>query len=1076
MTRADLDYLIEGIVSGLGGRGGLGASSSSSSYGRSGISVEDFKREDSRHKDRMSEMEERNYGEINKYLKEKKRLQEKINESQQAQLKIQEKLNSEYSDGEELLERIQNGTASDEDKERAEEMLQLQREKNKALEDEYAIQQKLNNSNFFGSAVRQISGVINGIKSIARGMENLMTPWTKIDAAASKYVKTLGMTKSAMDELSKRTLYNVSNRQIAQKYGGILPSDIIEAQIDYIKGAGRKISINEDEQESIAALKFIGGNSAIDFAAQLERFGVSLKGAEKHYGRMFSTASKQGINLEKYTENVAKNIKIAQNYTIKNGLKGLEEMAKKATVMKMDMQQVANFADKVMTVEGAIDVASRLQVLGGSFAEMADPIGLMHDAMYDMEGLSDRIITMISNKGYYDKANGQFTVDTGDKLRIRQMADITGFSYDNLMEQAYAKARRDAISSAIESSSIASGFDDDLKELIKNTGTYENDKAGINIEGDFIELENINADHQKYLIAASKTDTENLRTIAVSVKSIDDKMKGMKAAVEVKQAMAMKGPAEFYGNVLDYLSKFEWILWILAGAGIVGGAASIVGGVGNMMGGFRGTAGRPPVGGTPNVMPTGPATPVGPKPTGAPGAPAGPKPTVTPVGPTTTPKPTTPTTSVWGSIKGFFSKIGNTAKSLIGTVGGFFVTCSGKITDMVGKAGGWLSNAWGQVKNVAGKAGGWFSKVAKQAGGWLSNAWGQVKNVAGKAGGWFSKVTKQAGGWFSKIGGQVGKWASKNWGKAAGWISKNWGKATGWLSKYGTKIGANISKNPLKLGKGGGVGIIGAVGDIGTDILVDEGVIEKGGVGHYTAKILSNAAAYGGLGAQLGGGYGAGIGVVYGAWDGAWEADKARYQKYVENQGLTNLNGDYGRWDYIHMHEALSGEKSLSYNDRRMLEKNGDHEVLKKIEENKNQRDSVALEAYIKSMEKINPTYAAKMRAQQAGLIKADPIKFWHTPQEMMSYEDYIKINPIPTTGNSSIPTSTNNGNKEIHIKTDPQDIKLNGTLNLKGQDGKSIDIIDTLSKDKVLLTHLSSMVSNEIKRMGHGSDVSREF
>ena len=93
-----------------------------------------------------------------------------------------------------------------------------------------------------------------------------------------------------------------------------------------------------------------------------------------------------------------------------------------------------------------------------------------------------------------------------------------------------------------------------------------------------------------------------------------------------------------------------------------------------------------------------------------------------------------------------------------------------------------------------------------------------------------------------------------------------------------------------------------------------------------------------------------------------------------------------------------------------------------------------------------------------------------------MSYEDYIKINPIPTTGNSSIPTSTNNGNKEIHIKTDPQDIKLNGTLNLKGQDGKSIDIIDTLSKDKVLLTHLSSMVSNEIKRMGHGSDVSREF
>ena len=74
---------------------------------------------------------------------------------------------------------------------------------------------------------------------------------------------------------------------------------------------------------------------------------------------MFSDASKQGLSFEKYSDNVAKNIKIAQNYTFKNGLKGLESMAKKATAMKMDMQQVAALADKVSTVEGAIDVSAQ---------------------------------------------------------------------------------------------------------------------------------------------------------------------------------------------------------------------------------------------------------------------------------------------------------------------------------------------------------------------------------------------------------------------------------------------------------------------------------------------------------------------------------------------------------------------------------------------------------------------------------------------------------------------------------------------------------------------------------------------
>ena len=66
--------------------------------------------------------------------------------------------------------------------------------------------------------------------------------------------------------------------------------------------------------------------------------------------------------------------------------------------------------------------------------------------------------------------------------------------------------------------------------------------------------------------------------------------------------------------------------------------------------------------------------------------------------------------------------------------------------------------------------------------------------------------------------------------------------------------------------------------------------------------------------------------------------------------------------------------------------------------------------------------------------------------------------------------------NKNENNKDKTFNININGTLKLTGDNGQSVDIIELIKKDKTLLTSLSSMISNEIKRMGHGSDVSREF
>ena len=223
-------------------------------------------------------------------------------------------------------------------------------------------------------------------------------------------------------------------------------------------------------------------------------------------------------------------------------------------------------------------------------------------------------------------------------------------------------------------------------------------------------------------------------------------------------------------------------------------------------------------------------------------------------------------------------------------------------------------------------------------------------------------------------------------------------------------------------------GLIGAGVDLGADILAEYDIIEKGGAAHTAMSGLGTAAEWAGIGAAVGGPPGAAVGGVAGFLYGAGDA-----------LGLFDTPESFG--PRLTLEEKREAMPDVYY-----------------------QRDATRVQ-------RIPPPPPLPLdKSLQRNSIT-------HPSIDVPKYEEIkLHIKPVPETGNTIIPTSTNNGNKEIHIKTDPQDIKLNGTLNLRGQDGKSIDIIDTLSKDKVLLTSLSSMVSNEMKRMSHGSDVSREF
>lgn len=444
------------------------------------------------------------------------------------------------------------------------------------------------------------SDIKRGATEAFRIGKDFLDVWGKIDQAASKFAKTIGTGAVGMERLRKNAIESVQKGRFGAKYN-VSADELIGLQETYSNTIGRNIQISTSDQENMAAMFRVMGEGGGDFAAKLENFGLSYTDAANKAGKMFKEAGKYGISFDKYSKNVANNIKLAQNYTFKNGIKGLESMAKKATAMKLDMQQVASFADKVSTVEGAINTGAQLQVLGGSFAQFSDPMGMMNEALTDMEGLQDRFEKMIGGLGNFDAQKGEIAISAFDKQRIKVAAEAMGMSYDQVMETTMAKGRQKFIGGQIANK----GYTEDEQELLKNIATVQNGKATVSYVDSSGKKQEVNLAEKslsktelEMIKQQTQSESDDIKDIATTLRGWDDVMQGTKKQYENTKAAAIerRGWGVKAKNIVEHVAESNSLLNSILGAVTaikIGVAAwAVSNGVGKLINGHSGGARR----------------------------------------------------------------------------------------------------------------------------------------------------------------------------------------------------------------------------------------------------------------------------------------------------------------------------------------------------------------------------------------------------------------------------------------------------------------------------------------------------
>lgn len=457
----------------------------------------------------------------------------------------------------------------------------------------------------------QLEGRLKGYKQIQKGFDeakkgltgifnvgkDIMSTWGRVDQAAADYTKTIGGSAESMRKLTTETIRFVKEQSIGMKYNTSM-EELIKLQESYNKSVGRSINLTNSQKETMAAMRKIAGDeTTIKFTSSLENFGINPEEVGGVVGRMFETASKSGLAWSKYSSNFLDNIKMAQNYTFRNGLDGLQAMAKKASEIKLDMKQAEAFANKVSSLEGAVKAGANLSVLGGSFSQFGNPLSMMYEGLNDMEGLQDRVINMFGNLGRWNSKTNMVDVSVVDKQRIRAAAEATGMDYSSIMDMIQAKGRSNQVQRQLQ----GLNFGEEETDFIKNSAQLDkNGQAFMTVGGKKKYLQDLSTSDIQLLMSTASNDSDNIKTIAQTLTGWNDAIEGFK-----KQKDAVKaGIGDYFGNWLkDTIFSIGTNVNLMAMAvisssvaSLLNGGAQLMSGMGNIFGGFgKGFQGIPNV-------------------------------------------------------------------------------------------------------------------------------------------------------------------------------------------------------------------------------------------------------------------------------------------------------------------------------------------------------------------------------------------------------------------------------------------------------------------------------------------------
>ena len=360
-----------------------------------------------------------------------------------------------------------------------------------------------------------------------------------LDEKASEVVGILGQSRNYAEGIRQSLADAVPELATIAKDGkdfGEALEAAANAQKEITKSLQTNLLLTSRQMIDIATVSQAYSISSQELGEFVERFvtaGESVNNFPSALEKSANYARSMGVNVDATMDYIRKNLDDINKFGFKDGVEGLGRMSARMAAMRIDMNAVYNFADKVFDPENAISMVAGFQRMGVAVGDLADPFRLMYLASEDVEELEKQIGKAVEKFSTFDEKSKTFKIAPSAKRDLRELEQQMGISYDDLVKYSQQAERLRIVGRDL----TIGGVDEETKQFLANVAQYDEKKGGfavkLNMEGGTKLVSQINKEDIASIREANRelSPKEIARASLTAVESIRNDVRAIRASV-----------------------------------------------------------------------------------------------------------------------------------------------------------------------------------------------------------------------------------------------------------------------------------------------------------------------------------------------------------------------------------------------------------------------------------------------------------------------------------------------------------------------------------------------------------------
>lgn len=309
----------------------------------------------------------------------------------------------------------------------------------------------------------------NFLKEQIAEMGNFTGALVALDKESSNLSKSFLLGRSRVNEF-KGVIADAA--PLVRRLGGDI-GEIVEMVEQTSTALARTVIFSPDVYEKLYATSDLLGESFGTLTKNFSDVGISIAKVGGEVEKSISYVNSIGMNAKVVMKDVVTNVDLLNRFNFKEGVLGFSKMAATAAMLKVDMQSIQSFADKVFDIQGAVDTAAAFQRLGVFMGDLADPFALMNSSLNNPEGLINSIAKAGEMFTELNVETGRIEINPSAMGMFNELGTASGLGADKIKKMAIALREFNERAAEID---FKFDITDDQKMFIANL-SYLNDKG-----------------------------------------------------------------------------------------------------------------------------------------------------------------------------------------------------------------------------------------------------------------------------------------------------------------------------------------------------------------------------------------------------------------------------------------------------------------------------------------------------------------------------------------------------------------------------------------------------------------------